>query len=72
MRKKFPRWLLIVFAAALLFANTINIASDLAGMADAAEILTGWNSHVFVVVFGVAIAWATVRLRYFQIAAILK
>ena len=41
-------------------------------MADAAEMLTGWNSHSFVVIFGVAIAWATVRLRYYQIATILK
>ena len=72
MRKKFPKWLLVLFAAALFVANTINIASDLAGMADAAEILTGWNSHVFVVVFGAAIAWATVRLRYYQLASILK
>ncbi|HEY3203265.1 MAG TPA: divalent metal cation transporter [Thermoanaerobaculia bacterium] len=72
MRKKFPKWLLAAFAGGLLIANTINIASDLAGMADAAEMLTGWNSHWFVVPFGVAIAWATVRLRYHQIAMILK
>lgn len=39
MRKKFPKWLLVVFASGLLVANTINIASDLAGMADAAQML---------------------------------
>jgi Mn2+/Fe2+ NRAMP family transporter len=72
MRKKFPKWLLAVFSGGLLIANTINIASDLAGMADAAAMLTGWNSHWFVVPFGVAIGWATVRLRYYQIAMILK
>ncbi len=72
MKGKFPRWVLVVFSVALLFANTINIAADLSGMADAAELLTGWNSHVFVLVFGVGIAWATIRLRYFQIANILK
>jgi NRAMP (natural resistance-associated macrophage protein)-like metal ion transporter len=72
MRSKFPRWLLIVFSIALLGANTINIASDLAGMADAAEMLTGLDSHIFVILFGLAIAWATVRLRYYQIAKILK
>jgi hypothetical protein len=38
-----------VFILALLAANTINIAADLAGMADAA--LAGINSHFFVVVF---------------------
>jgi NRAMP (natural resistance-associated macrophage protein)-like metal ion transporter len=72
MRSKFPKWLLVVFSIALLGANTINIASDLSGMADAAEMLTGLNSHFFVVLFGVGIAWLTVRLRYYQIARILK
>jgi NRAMP (natural resistance-associated macrophage protein)-like metal ion transporter len=72
LRKKFPRPLLIVAAVGLLVANTLNIGADLAGMADAAEMLTGWNSHYLVVVFGVAIGVATVQFRYFQIAGILK
>jgi NRAMP (natural resistance-associated macrophage protein)-like metal ion transporter len=72
MRKKFPKWLLVVFSVALLLANTINIAADLSGMADAAEMLTGVNSHWYVVLFGAGIAWATIRLRYYQIARILK
>src|SRR5213593_3140185 len=72
MRKKLPRPVIVLFAVLLLVANTINIASDLAGMADAAEMLTGADSHWFVVLFGVGIAWATVRLRYYQIAMILK
>jgi NRAMP (natural resistance-associated macrophage protein)-like metal ion transporter len=72
MRRKFPKWLLVVFSIALLLANTINIAADLSGMADAAEMLTGLNSHYFVVLFGAGIAWATIRLRYYQIAAVLK
>src|SRR5215470_1494785 len=72
LRKRFPRWALVVAALALLAANTINIAADLAGMADAAEMLTGWNSHFFVVLFGVGIAFAIIRFRYYQIAAILK
>ncbi|HYK40824.1 MAG TPA: divalent metal cation transporter [Thermoanaerobaculia bacterium] len=72
MRKKFPKWLLVIFSIALLLANTINIAADLSGMADAAEMLTGLNSHYFVVLFGAGIAWATIRLRYHQIARVLK
>ena len=50
-RQRFPSWLLRVFVMALLAANTINIAADLAGMADAAEMLSGVNSHLFVVAF---------------------
>jgi NRAMP (natural resistance-associated macrophage protein)-like metal ion transporter len=71
-RHRFPGWLLRVFVGALLAANTINIAADLAGMADAAEMLTGINSHVFVVAFAILISWATIRLHYYQIANVLK
>lgn len=72
LRRRFPRPIIILFAVALLLANTINVGADLAGMADAAELFTGVNSHVFVVVFGAATAWATIRLRYSQIASTLK
>src|ERR1035438_1193026 len=71
-KQRFPGWLLRVFIVALLVANTINIAADLAGMADAAEMLSGVRSHVFVLVFAVVISWATVRLHYHQIANVLK
>ena len=57
---------------ALLVANTINIAADLAGMADAAEMLSGINSRWFVMLFAVLITWATIRLQYHQIANMLK
>jgi NRAMP (natural resistance-associated macrophage protein)-like metal ion transporter len=72
LKARFPAWLLIVSVIALLIANTINIGADLAGMADAAAMLTGMNSRIFVVLFAVLISWATVRLRYQQIANTLK
>ena len=62
-KQRFPKWLLLVFVVALLIANTINIAADLAGMADAASMLSGINSHWFVVAFAILISWATIRLR---------
>ena len=72
LRHKFPRPLLI-FAACLLFvANTINVGADLIGMADAAELLTAVSSHIWVIVIGVAIGAATIRLRYATIAGGLK
>src|ERR1041385_1068312 len=46
LRQKGPRFLLLVGAIALLAANTINVGADLSGMADAAEMLTGINSHI--------------------------
>ena len=71
-KRRFPGWLLGVFIMALLAANTINIAADLAGMADAAQMLSGINAHWLVVVFALLISWATVGLRYRQIAKALK
>ena len=71
-KQRFPRWLLLGVVMALLVANTINIGADLAGMADAAEMLSGVKAHFFVVVFALLISWATVRLRYSQIASVLK
>jgi NRAMP (natural resistance-associated macrophage protein)-like metal ion transporter len=71
-KQLFPKWLLLGFVIALLIANTINIAADLAGMADAASMLSGVNSHWFVVAFALLISWATIRLQYQQIAKVLK
>ena len=72
LRRKIPRWMLIVAALALFGANSINVGADLSGMADAAEMLTGINSHLLVIIFGVGIAFWAVRCRYYQIAMILK
>jgi Mn2+/Fe2+ NRAMP family transporter len=71
-REKFPRWVVALIALALLIANTINIASDLSGMADAAEMLGAGSSHVYVWVFGLGICVATIWLRYHMIASVLK
>ena len=70
--QRFPRWLPLAFVFALLVANTFNIGADLAGMADAASMLSGFNSHWFVVAFALLISWATIRLKYQQIANVLK
>lgn len=72
LKEKIPRPILVIVAFALFAANTINVGADLAGMSDAATILTGFGSRVWAPIFGVAIAWATIRLRYVAIARILK
>jgi Mn2+/Fe2+ NRAMP family transporter len=72
LRQKFPRWVVALISLALLIANTINIASDLAGMADAAQMLHAGPSSIYVWVFGLGICALTVRLRYHQIANVLK
>jgi Mn2+/Fe2+ NRAMP family transporter len=72
LREKFPRWIVGTIAVILLVANTINIASDLSGMADAAEMLGAGPSHIYVWLFGLGICGATVWLRYHQLASVLK
>jgi len=72
LRRKGPPWLMFIGAVCVLSANSINVGADLSAMADAAEMLTSVNSHIYVIIFGVGIAYATIRFRYHQIAMILK
>lgn len=72
LRQRLPSGVILLGAVGLLAANTINIGADLTGMADAAELFTGLSSHLWVVLFGIGIAWATVRLRYAVLARALK
>ena len=72
LKQKIPRPILIVVAAALFGANTINVGADLAGMSDAAAILTGLHSRLWVVGFGALIAYTTIELRYAALASTLK
>jgi Mn2+/Fe2+ NRAMP family transporter len=72
LRKKFPRPFLMLVAVLLFVANSVNVGADISGMADAAELLTGLNSHIFAVLFAIGIGWATVQLRYQSIANVLK
>jgi Mn2+/Fe2+ NRAMP family transporter len=72
LRRKFPTPVVAAAALALLTANIINIGADLSGMADATEMLTGFNSHLCVILYGIGISAATVWLRYAQIANTLK
>src|SRR5438105_12228421 len=58
LHRKFPRPLVMVAAIALFAANTINVGADLAGMSDAAEMLTRIPSRALVVCFGIGISVA--------------
>src|ERR1700751_1942555 len=70
--EKFPRPLVAIACLGLLVANTIPVGADLSAMADAAEMLSGLNSHYYVVFFGVIIGLGTVLVRYRRIANLLK
>jgi NRAMP (natural resistance-associated macrophage protein)-like metal ion transporter len=72
LRLKFPKWLIALATFALFAANTINVGADLAGMADSAQMLTGFNSRWSVPIFGIGITVASIFCRYDRIAHILK
>ncbi|MGB6535903.1 MAG: divalent metal cation transporter [Xanthobacteraceae bacterium] len=70
-KRKFPRSVVVAICGALFIANTINIAADLSGMADAGEMF-GVPAYLLIPLFGAGIAYAMVRCRYEVIVAILK
>ena len=72
MRAHYPRWFLYAACVLLLAANVFNIAADLAGMADAAEMLTGVTSGLWVPVFGLFVLAATIYTSYARFALWLK
>jgi len=72
LSQKLPRPILTIICILLFIANTINIAADLSGMADAMGILTGVGSSWFIILFGVSITYAIIKFKYANIANILK
>jgi NRAMP (natural resistance-associated macrophage protein)-like metal ion transporter len=72
VRRHYPRPLLYLACLLLLAANVFNIAADLAGMASAAELLTGLPSLAWTLTFAVALVLGTVFLRYATLARFLK
>src|SRR5882762_8765570 len=64
MRHHYPRWFLYAACLLLLVANIFNIAADLAGMADAAEMLTVLPAGVWLPVFVAVAILATLYTTY--------
>jgi NRAMP (natural resistance-associated macrophage protein)-like metal ion transporter len=72
LNMKLPKSIIRIFCFLLFLANTINVAADLSGMADAMQLLTGIGSHFWVVTIGILIGIAIVRFKYGQISSVLK
>jgi NRAMP (natural resistance-associated macrophage protein)-like metal ion transporter len=52
IKASFPRWVLFSVVGMLLVANTLNLAADIAAMAEALRLLLGGSAHVYAVSFG--------------------
>ncbi|HEX4139008.1 MAG TPA: divalent metal cation transporter [Candidatus Methylacidiphilales bacterium] len=72
LRKKMPRWLLVIAALALFAANTINVSADLAGMADVLQLLVKIPAGLSVIIIGLIIIATTVFFTYKAFASVLK
>lgn len=70
--KMCPRWLTIALVGLLVVANTINIAADIAAMAESVKLLTGGPQPVYVVGFGAFSIAAQVYFSYERTVRILK
>ncbi len=64
IKRSFPRWVLLAVVGLLLLANTLNVAADIAAMAEALRLLVGGSAHVYAVSFGLLCLVLQVFLPY--------
>ncbi len=72
IRKRYSRWVLWSACLLLVTANVINIAADLGGMGQGAELVTGVSSLIWTPVFTAVITGFLFWSSYRQIARIFK
>ena len=64
IKSSFPRWVLFTVVGMLVMANTLNVAADIAAMAEALRLLVGGSAHVYAVTFGLLCLVLQVFLPY--------
>jgi NRAMP (natural resistance-associated macrophage protein)-like metal ion transporter len=72
IKQSFPRPVLLLIVGLLLGANTLNIAADIAAMAEALRLLLGGSAHVYAITFGLAGLCMQVFLPYQTAVSALK
>lgn len=60
----FPRWVLFAVVGMLVAANTLNLAADIAAMAEALRLLAGGSSRLYAVGFGLTCMTLQIFLPY--------
>jgi NRAMP (natural resistance-associated macrophage protein)-like metal ion transporter len=64
IKAAYPRWVVLCVVGMLVVANTLNIAADLAAMAEALRLLVGGPPHIYAVTFGLLCLVLQVFLPY--------
>lgn len=72
IRAHFGQGVLVAAVFALLVANTLNIAADLAAMGDALQLLVGGGEHGHALVFGAGLLLLQVFVPYRRLVVIFK
>jgi NRAMP (natural resistance-associated macrophage protein)-like metal ion transporter len=72
IKAAFPRAVLWVVVGMLVMANTLNVAADIAAMAEALRLLLGGSAHVYAVTFGLLCLVLQVFLPYKRYVSWLK
>lgn len=72
IRLHYPPWLSYAAVGILLFANVINLAADIAAMADALGLLIGGPTLLYTLIFGGICLAAVVYVSYARFAKVLK
>ena len=70
--RHYPNWLLQLIVTLLFIANTINIGADLSSMADAARVLFGGRSLLYVLAFTAICVGGIVFIQYKLYVTFLK
>ena len=72
IRLHYPPWLSYAAVGILLFANVINLAADIAAMADALSLLIGGPVLLYTLMFGSICLAGVVFVSYAKFAKVLK
>src|SRR5450755_2868987 len=72
VRVHFPRWVVWGACSILVVANVINIGADLGGMAEATQLVTGIQSHIWIPIYALGILGLLFWSSYQLIARIFK
>ena len=72
LRRHYPRWILDIVVITLLIANVINLGADIAAMGEAAKMLVGGPTQVWIVAVAILSLAAEIWLSYARYASVLK
>ena len=72
IKARMPRWVLVLAVLLVAFANTVNIAADLASMAAALRLIVPVDQTIGVILFALAIAITEILIPYHRYSKALR